>query len=75
MKGGRADPDADTHDYIVCVFPFSPEVTDQTFLRPTSVITFPGLCTTVTPVSSIFHICIGFASKFSFVHTAASFPK
>ena len=37
----------------VCVFPFSPEVIDHTFFLPSSVITLPGLCTTVTSDSHL----------------------
>ena len=75
MKGGRATPEADTHDRTVCILPLSAEVTDQTFWRPTSVTTFPGFWATDTLVSSVLKICIGFARMSSRAKTTSNYPK
>ena len=50
--GGNTWPDAEAHVNMVCVFPFSADVTAYTLWRPISATTLPGLWTTLTPVSS-----------------------
>ena len=55
--GGKTKPDAGMQDRTVWVRPFSAEVTLYTWRRPNSVITLPGLCTTVTPVSLELNTC------------------
>ena len=53
-NGGTVPPEALTHPIIVTNTPLSADVTYPTWRAFLSAKTFGGLCTVVSPVSSIF---------------------
>ena len=59
------NPDADTHDSNMWVFPLSAAEIEYTFLLPNCATTLFGLNTIVTPVSSQLYIYMGLEIKFS----------
>ena len=56
-------PEAETQESTVCVFPLSADVMAYTLRRPSFATTFPGLWTTLMPVSSVLKISIGFKMR------------
>ena len=68
-------PEAETQESTVCVFPLSADVMAYTLRHPSFATTFPGLCTTLMPVSSALKMSIGFEMRLRRPYNAPSFPK
>ena len=73
--GGKLYQEAETQESTVCVFPLSADVMAYTLQRSSFATTFPGLWTTLMPVSSALKMSTGFEMRLRQPYNAPSLPK